>query len=269
MRVVYNCPMTRLTRGRVAATACVLAAIAAGCGSEERPQDRAQEQPAGAEAAELPKASERVNLDPADFTTTIDNPYWPMTPGSRWVYRERGGTGPTNRVVVTVTARTKRVAAGIVARVVHDRVTQAGRLVEDTQDWYAQDADGNVWYLGEDTKEYEDGKVSSRKGSWEAGVDGAQAGVIMPARPRVGMTYRQEYRAGEAEDRGRVLSLGERAQVPAGAFEGVLMTRDWTPLEPATVEHKFYARGTGPVLALDISGGSGREELLRFTRGGR
>jgi hypothetical protein len=269
MRVVYNCPMTGLTRGRVAATACALAAVVAGCGSEERPQDRAQEPPADARAAELPKASERVKLDPADFTTTIDNPYWPMTPGSRWVYRESGGTGPAKRVVVTVTARTKRVAAGIVARVVHDRVTQAGRLVEDTLDWYAQDGDGNVWYLGEDTKEYEDGKVSSRKGSWEAGVDGAQAGVIMPARPRVGMTYRQEYRAGEAEDRGRVLSLGERAQVPAGAFEGVLMTRDWTPLEPATVEHKFYARGTGPVLALDISGGSGREELLRFTRGNR
>ena len=269
MRLGYNCPMIRLTTARVAATACALAALAAGCGSEERPQDRAQERPAGARAAELPKGSERVNLDPADFTTTIDNPYWPMTPGSRWIYRESGGTGPANRIVVTVTARTKRVAAGIVARVVHDRVTQAGRLVEDTQDWYAQDADGNVWYLGEATKEYEDGEVSSRKGSWEAGVDGAQAGVIMPARPRVGMMYRQEYRAGEAEDRGGVLSLDERAQVSAGAFAGVLMTRDWTPLEPRTVEHKFYARGTGPVLALDVSGGSGREELLRFTRGGR
>jgi hypothetical protein len=265
IRLGYNCPMTRLTRGRVVATACALAALAAGCGSEERPQERA----AGARAAALPQGSERVNLDPADFTTRIDNPYWPMTPGSRWVYRESGGSGPDNRVVVTVTSRTKRVAAGIVARVVHDRVTQAGRLVEDTRDWYAQDADGNVWYLGEDTQEYEDGTVSSSKGSWEAGVDGAQAGVIMPARPRVGMNYRQEYRAGEAEDRGRVLALGERAQVPAGAFAGVLMTRDWTPLQPETVEHKFYARGTGPVLTLDVSGGSGREELLRFTRGGR
>jgi hypothetical protein len=266
IRPGYNCPMTMLTRRRVATTACALAAFAAGCGSEEeRPQERA----AGARAAELPQGSERVKLDPADFTTRIDNPYWPMTPGSRWVYRESGGTGPANRVVVTVTSRTKRVAAGIVARVVHDRVTQAGRLVEDTQDWYAQDADGNVWYLGEATKEYEDGKVSSWMGSWEAGVDGAQAGVIMPARPRVGMTYRQEYRAGEAEDRGRVLSLGERARVPAGTFEGVLKTRDWTPLEPGTVEHKFYARGTGPILALDVSAGSGREELVRFTRGGR
>jgi hypothetical protein len=253
--------MIRITRGRVAVVACAVAAIAVGCGSDERP-----EQPA---AGGLPQGSERVKLDPADFTTTIDNPYWPMAPGTRWVYRERGGAGPANRVVVTVTRQTKRVAAGIVARVIHDRVTRAGRLIEDTLDWYAQDADGNVWYLGEATTEYEDGKGSSTKGSWEAGVHGAQAGVIMPAHPRVGMTYRQEYRAGHAEDRARVLSLGERAEVPAGAFDRVLMTRDWTPLEPKTVEHKFYARGRGPVLTLDVSGGSGREELLRFTRGGR
>jgi hypothetical protein len=243
-----------------AVTLCALAALA-GCGSDERAP---QTPPDG-----LPQGREPVDLDPADFTTRIDNPYWPMTPGSRWVHRETGGEGAPHRVVVTVTHRTKRVAAGIVARVVHDRVTQAGELVEDTRDWYAQDADGNVWYLGEATKEYEHGEVTSTNGSWEAGVDGAQAGVIMPAHPRVGMTYRQEYLAGEAEDRGRVLSLDERVEVPAGSFDHVLMTRDWTPLEPDVVEHKFYARGTGPVLALDISGAGGREELLRFTGGGR
>jgi len=256
--------MTGFRRGRVGAAACALAALAlgAGCGSEE-------ERAAATGSGGLPQGSERVKLDPADFTTTIDNPYWPMKPGMRWVYRETSGDGPPSRVVVTVTDRTKRVAAGVVGRVVHDRVTRAGRLVEDTLDWYAQDGDGNVWYLGEATKEYEDGKVSSTKGSWEAGVDGAQAGVIMPADPRAGITYRQEYRAGEAEDRGRVLALDERVEVPAGSFDRLLMTRDWTPLEPDVVEHKFYARGTGPVLALDISGGSGREELLRFTRGRR
>jgi len=167
-----------------------------------------------------------------------------------------------------VTNRTKRVAAGVVARVIHDRETQAGRLIEDTWDWYAQDRDGNVWYLGEATKEYRNGKVSSTKGSWEAGVDGAQAGVIMPAHPRAGMTYRQEYFRGEAEDRAKVLSLDERVEVPAGAFDRVLKTRDWTPLEPSAAEHKFYARGTGPILTLDV-GGPGREELVRVTRGGR
>ncbi|MGH2943105.1 MAG: hypothetical protein ACRDLN_10100, partial [Solirubrobacteraceae bacterium] len=216
----------------------------------------------------LPQGGERVALDPADFSTTIDNPYWPMAPGTRWVYRETTGDGPPNRVVVTVTDRTKRVAAGIVGRVVHDRVTRAGRLVEDTLDWYAQDAAGNVWYLGEATREYERGRVSSTAGSWEAGVDGAQAGVVVPAHPRVGMTYRQEHRPGEAEDRARVLALDERVQVPAGSFRRALMTRDWTPLEPDVVEHKLYARGTGPVLTLDVSGGSGREELLRITRRG-
>jgi hypothetical protein len=258
-----TCSMTGFRRGRAAAAACALAALAlgAGCGAEKKA--------AGTGSGGLVQGSERVKLDPAQFTTKIDNPYWPMKPGTRWVYRETAGDGPPNRVVVTVTDRTKRVAAGVVGRVIHDRVTQGGRLVEDTLDWYAQDDDGNVWYLGEATKEYEHGKVSSTKGSWEAGVHGAQAGVIMPATPRVGMTYRQEYLAGEAEDRARVLTLDERVEVPAGSFERVLMTRDWTPLEPDVVEHKFYARGTGPVLTLDVSGGSGREELLRVTRGSR
>jgi hypothetical protein len=262
MRTVYNPTMRKATSTwAVALAACALAAPAAGWSS----QDRA----AAAPSSGLPQGSEPVNLDPADFTTRIDNPYWPMRPGSRWVYRETSDEGPPNRIVVTVTSRTKRVAAGVVARVIHDRATQSGRLVEDTLDWYAQDSAGNVWYLGEATKAYKRGKVSSTKGSWEAGVKGAQAGVIMPAHPRVGMTYRQEHFRGEAEDRGRVLSLDERVKVPAGSFDHVLMTRDWTPLEPDATEHKFYARGTGPVLSVDIAGGGGREELLRFTRGGR
>src|SRR5918997_1740160 len=113
---VYNWPMTRLTRGRVAAVACALAAFAAGCGSEERPQERAQERAASARGTGLPDGKERVNLDPADFTTRIDNPYWPMTPGSRWVYRESDEHGDVQRVVVTVTGRTHAVA-GIEARV--------------------------------------------------------------------------------------------------------------------------------------------------------
>jgi len=258
--MVYNPMMRKSTRTWVVAlAACALAAPAAA----GRSQDRA----AAAPSPGLPQGSEPVTLDPADFTTRIDNPYWPMRPGSSWVYRESSDEGPPNRIVVTVTNRTKRVAAGVVARVIHDRATQAGKLVEDTQDWYAQDGAGNVWYLGEATKAYKHGKVSSTKGSWEAGVKGAQAGVIIPAHPRVGMTYRQEYLRGEAEDRGRVLSLDERVKVPAGSFQHVLMTRDWTPLEPDATEHKFYARGTGPVLSLDVTGG-GREELLRFTRGG-
>ncbi|HEX2292165.1 MAG TPA: hypothetical protein VHH55_02560, partial [Gaiellaceae bacterium] len=167
------------------------------------------------------------------------------------------------RVEVTVTERTKTIL-GISATVVHDRVTEDGELVEDTLDWYAQDKWGGLWYLGEDTTEYENGKPVSKEGSWEAGVDGAQAGLIIPPDPEVGMTYRQEHYAGEAEDRGEILSLDEQVDVPFGSFEGALMTRDTTPLEPDGNEHKFYAKGVGPVLALALSGGGGREELVRF-----
>ena len=216
---------------------------------------------------QLPQGSETVHLDPADFSTRIDNPYWPMKPGSRWVYRETDSNGTRQKVVVEVTHRTKLIANGITARVVHDVVTENGRFVEVTDDWYAQDRRGNVWYLGEATTEYENGEPVSTAGSFEAGVDGAQAGVIMPARPRRGLAYRQEFYRGEAEDRARVVSLRERAQVPAGRFRRVLMTRDVNPLEPDVLEFKFYARGVGPVLAVSVSGGSDREELVSFKRG--
>jgi len=191
----------------------------------------------------------------------IDNPYWPMRPGSQWVYREG-----SQRVVVTVTDRTK-VVNGITARVIHDVVTEKGKPVEVTDDWYAQDTAGNVWYLGEDTTEYENGRPVSKEGSWEAGVDGARAGIIMPAKPRVGMRYRQEFYKGHAEDKAQVLSLNEQAQVPFGHFRRVLLTKDFTPLEPKVLEYKLYARGVGPVLVFSVSGGGDDEELVRFKRG--
>ncbi len=213
----------------------------------------------------LPQGSEPVDLQPSDFTTDIDNPYWPMAVGSRWVYRESDGEGDVQRVVVTVTERTKRIDNGIEARVVHDVVTENSEPVEVTDDWYAQDADGNVWYLGEETAEYENGKVVSTEGSWEAGVDGAQPGIAMPADPEPGLAYRQEYYAGEAEDRAKVLSVDEQAEVPFGHFTDVLMTKDLVPTEPRVLEYKLYAPGVGPVLTLDVSGASGREELVSYT----
>jgi hypothetical protein len=220
----------------------------------------------GAQASALPQGSETVSLDPADFTTEIDNPYWPMQPGSRWVYRETDAEGAERRVDVTVTNETKTIM-GIEARVVHDVVSEDGQVIEDTYDWYAQDADGNVWYLGEDTKEYENGKLASTEGSWEGGVDGAQPGIIVPANPEPGLTYREEYYAGHAEDGAEVLTLDARAKVPAGVYDGALQTRNFSPLEPNLVEEKFYARGIGPVLAVTVSGGSDREELLSFEPG--
>ena len=155
---------------------------------------------------------------------------------------------------------------GIEARVVHDVVTENGGLVEDTYDWYAHEDDGNVWYLGEDTKEYEDGEVVSIEGSWEAGVDGAQPGILLPGDPKPGLRYRQEYLEGEAEDRAEVIALDARVRVPFGRFEDVLETEDTTPLEPDLVEEKFYAKGVGPVLARTVTGGSGREQLVEFRR---
>ncbi len=234
----------------ILATMAALVSLVAACG--------------GTDAATLPQGSDEVTLDSADFTTEIDNPYWPMTPGSTWVYRETDAKGNEQRVEVTVTNETKEIM-GIEARVVHDLVTEDGDPVEDTYDWYAQDADGNIWYLGEDTKEYENGKVVSTAGSWEAGVDGAQPGVIVPADPEAGMTYREEYYAGEAEDAARVLSVDEQAEVAYGSFDHVLLTKNYTTLEPHVLEHKFYAKEVGPILAMTLSGGSDREELVEFT----
>ena len=216
------------------------------------------------EPAAVPQGSEPVRLDPDDFGSDVQNPYWPLEPGSRWVYRERDAEGNEQRVEVTVTDRGKSIL-GIDAIVVHDLVTEDGEPVEDTFDWYAVDRDGNLWYLGEDTKEFENGKVVSREGSWEAGVDGAQAGVAVPGDPTVGLTYRQEYYEGEAEDAAEVLSLNERVTVPYGSFGDVLETKDFTPLEPDLVEHKYYAKGVGPVKAVTVSGGTDREELVDFT----
>jgi hypothetical protein len=228
--------------------AFLVAAALSGCGGSD-------------DSSSLPRGSETVTLEPAEFSAEVDNPYWPMRPGSKWVYREVDPEG-AKRVEVTVLAGTKTIA-GIQARVIHDVVSEGGKAVEDTYDWYAQDAEGNVWYLGEDTKEYEQGEVVSTQGSWEAGVDGAQAGVVLPGTPEVGQEYRQEYYEGEAEDAGKILSLDEWVEVPAGKYRPVLMTKDWTSLEPDVLEHKFYAKGVGPVLTLSVSG-PGREELVSF-----
>jgi len=204
---------------------------------------------------------------PAHFSTRIDNPYWPMRPGTRWVYRDTDTKGNTQRDVVTVTHRTKRVASGVLVRAVHDRATEDGALVEDTFDYYAQDDRGNIWYLGEATTEFANGKPVSHEGSWEAGVDGAQAGIVMLAHPRVGRRYREEHYPGHAEDGAKVLSRNEQAQVPAGHFRRLLLTKNFNPIEPRSLEYKLYARRVGPVLELGISGDTDRSELVRFRRG--
>jgi hypothetical protein len=222
------------------------------------------------QSAGLPKGDEPVHLNPADFSANIDNRTWPMTVGSRWVYRVVDSSDRSvKRDVITVTPRTKMIANGIEARVVSDIVTDHGKPVEVTEDWYAQDKRGNVWYFGEHTVEYVHGRPVDN-GSWEAGVDGNMPGVALPAKPKVGLTYREEYSKGIAEDQSRVLALDAQAEVRAGHFTHVLMTEDFSPIEPRVSELKFYAKGSGQaVLAVDVSGGSEREELVKYTRGPR
>jgi hypothetical protein len=224
----------------------------------------------GTPGAGLPQGSKPVKLDPADFTLDIDNPYWPMVPGSRWVYSETDTEGTDERVVVEVTDETEMISNGIEARVVRDTVSEDGVPVEVTDDWFAQDRAGNIWYLGEYVTNYEKGKVIGNGGSFEAGVDGAQPGIAMPANPEPGMSYRQEYYKGEAEDKGAVITVGEeQVGVPFGFFdEGVLMTRDLVPTEPKVQELKFYAPGVGPVLTVHTNGAGGRAVLLDYSRDG-
>jgi hypothetical protein len=220
-----------------------------------------------ATAVLLPQGSDLVDLDPALFAgVALDHPFWPMSVGSRWVYAETDGEGNEQRVEVTVLDETKDIL-GIRATVVHDIVTLDGETIEDTLDWYAQDSFGNLWYLGEDTKEYESGVVVSTEGSWEAGVDSAQAGIILPADPRVGLMYRQEYYAGQAEDAAEILAVDEHVEVPAGTYDGCLKTRDYTPLDPEIEEQKWYARGVGPVQVVQTKGGTSTEKLIEFTPG--
>jgi hypothetical protein len=204
----------------------------------------------------------RPLIDPAEFTATVDNPWFPLVPGTRWVLRGSGDAeGELDEI--TVLAET-HIVMGVECVVVHDVVSLDGEPVEVTWDWYAQDADGNVWYFGEETAEYENGEIVSTAGAWEAGVDGAQPGIIMPAEPMVGLTYRQEFFAGEAEDVAKTVELGASADTPFATYDNVLVTEDWTPLEPDVAERKFYARGIGLVMERQIRGGSSAFELVEY-----
>lgn len=198
-------------------------------------------------------------VDPENFATVVNHPFFPLVPGSKYVYRERDGA---ERVDVTVTNLTKQIL-GVTCTVVESYEYDGDELVEETVDWYAQDLDGNVWYFGEDTHTFKDGKLSGTAGSWEAGVDGAQPGIIMPGTLKVGNSYRQEYYAGQAEDMGQIVRLDDSATVPHGFFKGVLVTKDWTPLEPDVFEHKYYSAGVGLVLE---QGGDLRMELVSYTK---
>jgi hypothetical protein len=237
---------------RKAASSAVVGAVLvlfflAGCSSSSQKAGGADATTQATRQAYAPR------IDPADFTTKVDNQYFPLKPGTTLLYRGKTKDG-TQGDVMTVTHHTKRIM-GVACVVVDDEVTEGGgKPVERTLDWYAQDKRGNVWYFGEDTKEYENGKVKSTAGSWEAGKDGAEPGIIMPARPKVGQSYRQEYYEGKAEDMARVVDLNGSAKVPYGSFERVLVTEEWTPLEPGVAARKYYAAGVGDIMEVGVKG---------------
>jgi len=194
----------------------------------------------------------------SSFSAHVTNPWFPLEPGTRWVYTGVKD-GKRSRDVVIVLHGTKTID-GIPCVPVSDRLFLQSGLEERTTDWYSQDSKGNVWYFGENTAELDrHGHVTSTEGTWRTGVHGAKAGIFMPANPRVGQTGRQEFLKGHAEDHFEVVAIfGNK----------MLLTQEWTPLEPGVLDHKFYVRGIGNVLEQTERGGNERNELVSFTKGG-
>ncbi len=253
--------------------------LVAGCGLNSGPTQVTVSAPsvpaspaptsAGASVEPSPAASAEAGtmpaFDPASFVATVNNPWYPLIPGTTFHYVGTTGGEPTTDTYAVTTGT--RVVAGVTCTVIRDTVRIRGVVSERTQDWYAQDADGNVWYFGEATAELNrKGKVVSTEGSWEAGVDGALPGVFMPAQPAVGQSFAQEQFPGQAEDWFVVMFTSTRVTVPAGTYKGALVTGEWTPLEPGVVSEKTYVKGLGEVMERDISGGDETLRLVKVTR---
>ena len=203
-------------------------------------------------------------LDPANFVSVIDNPYYPLPVGRVLVYKGvRDGRKQID--TVTVTDQTK-VLEGITATTVSDVAkTPGGKLLEKTTDWYAQDIQGNVWYLGEDTKAYlPNGQVDS-SGSWQADVNDGEPGIIMEGDPQIPDAYRQEFLLGQAEDTAWITGLGGSLKIPYGTVHNVLTSLEHTTLEPDVVDQKVYAPGLGIVMELALAGGQEVAKLVSVT----
>jgi hypothetical protein len=202
-------------------------------------------------------------IDPANFGTKIDNAYLPFKPGTKIHFvGVRGKTRQTDTEVVT---HRTRMILGVKATAVRDTVSEHGHAVERTDDWYAQDKQGNVWYMGEDSFELQHGHFVRASDSWQAGVKGGKPGIIMPAHPKPADAYRQEYYPpGKALDEARVLRLTGRLTVPYGSFKHVLVTSEYSPAEPQT-EHKFYARGVGEIAEKVVKGHREEFKLVSVT----
>ncbi len=196
---------------------------------------------------------------------SVTNPWYPLKPGTKWTYRGVKD-GKASVDTFAVTTRTKTIL-GVRTTEVHDTLTQGGKPVEGTQDWYAQDAEGNVWYFGEATRKADtSGKLTNTEGSWQAGVAGATPGIIMPARPQVGQTFKQENFRGHAEDNFKIVSLDVTVSVPYGSFAGAMHTEEWTPIEPGVIDGKFYVRGIGQVSEASIQGPKEAFDLVSLSK---
>jgi hypothetical protein len=205
----------------------------------------------------VPKAS--------DFSARVDNPWYPLEPGTTYTYRGVKD-GQPSRDVVTVTHRTRTID-GVPCVVIEDRLYLNGHLGERTTEWYSQDKQGNVWYFGEDTAELDrNGHITNTNGTWRSGVKGAKPGIFMFAQPKVGRSAQQEFYKGQAEDHFQVLRLHAAVNVPYTSSKQAMLTKEWTPLEPGTIDHKFYVRGIGTVLEQTAKGGSERAALISVTR---
>jgi hypothetical protein len=214
---------------------------------------------AGSEAKKRPP-----QIDPDNFVSEVTNPYFPLEPGTTFFYEGQSEGVPT-REVVNVTHETK-VILGVTTTVVHVQSFEDGVLIEDTFDWFAQDVKDNVWYFGEDTKELDEaGNVISTEGSWQAGVNDAQPGIIMLGNPKKGKRYQQENAPDIAEDMAQVRSLDASVCVSYGCFDDVLVTKEWSPLEKGVAEKKYYAPGVGFILSVMTKGGEERLELVSIS----
>ena len=221
----------------------------------------------GSSTSSRKSAPANAYIKRSNFVRIIDNPWFPLKPGTTLRYRGVKDGKPTIDVF-TITSKTKDIQ-GVPATVVHDALYNTkGKVVEDTMDWYGQDKRGNVWYLGEATKELDaKGRVTSRSGSWQTGVNGAIAGIFMPANPKVGQAFRQEYYKGQAEDHFKVLSLSASVTVPALSSHQAMRTEERTPLEPDVVDNKYYVRGIGTVREEAVKGPRETNVLISMKRG--
>jgi len=245
------------------AIAALLAALAAGCGSSGDSGGTSSAPASDLAPVTTPYAP---TIEPADFVATVDNPYFPLRPGTVFHYRGVQEDGRTPLVdVMTVTSDKKRIL-GVDATVVRDVVFDHGEAVEKTLDWYAQDKGGNVWYLGEDTRGLHNGRYVKAEDSWQAGVNGAEPGIIMPGRPAKGERYRQEYYPGHALDQAEVLGGGGPLTVPAGFYKSTLLTVETAPrIDPGVRENKYYAAGVGDVKEQTVAGNQEQISLVRIT----